>query len=429
MFSKVFFFLAVMSMLINSLNATASANAEIGRILNDHVLIVQANQALAAATQRLESAGGDRYPTLALNYETGNESIDPKRGSSSDLTTSQWRVGLNQTLWDFGKTSSLIDIARKEVLIKEAELNLQIQNLYLAGIEAYLNLKKSYVIVDFARQAEENIKTQTNLEDVRVNQGRGYKIDVLQAKAQLARASAERLVAEQDLSIAKNRYVAVFGVFPPGNADMAMPSLSLNGVPSSINELLSDIRFANPDIRLELANVEKARAEGRRLRATEFAPSLDLVFAYSNEANTDGVEGDRGSNEIAVQFRWDFNLAGQAFHEVRASEADQAVQKLQSYYTINTVTESARNAWSNYQAAKGRIIYLQDQMQMAGQFLELARKERELGRRSLIEVISGETALINARSDHSAAQIDVVIASYDVLRNAGKLTISFLRNG
>ena len=36
-------------------------------------------------------------------------------------------------------------------------------------------------------------------------------------------------------------------------------------------------------------------------------------------------------------------------------------------------------------------------------FLELAGKERKLGKRSLLEILSGETAEINARSDSAEA--------------------------
>ena len=42
----------------------------------------------------------------------------------------------------------------------------------------------------------------------------------------------------------------------------------------------------------------------------------------------------------------------------------------------------------------------------------MARKERELGRRSLLDLLNGEVALINAQSDAAAARVDEVIAAY-----------------
>jgi adhesin transport system outer membrane protein len=51
-----------------------------------------------------------------------------------------------------------------------------------------------------------------------------------------------------------------------------------------------------------------------------------------------------------------------------------------------------------------RTNYLINQAQISGNFLDLARKERELGRRSLLDLLNGEVALINAQSDAAAAR-------------------------
>lgn len=429
--SKVFFLTFIgLSLSVNVVIAKpVDIDAEMARILKDHVLIVQAKRALSSANKQLKSTSSDWYPTLAFNAASGSESIEPKFGSETNFDTSEWSVDLNQTLWDFGKTSSAVEVARKQVLIKEAEHNLQVQNLYLAGIEAYLSLKKAYLVAGFARQSEQNIKVQTNLEGARVTEGKGYKVDVLQAKAQLAKVSVERISAEQALSAAKSRYISVFDTPPPSNVDMPMLSLPSDALPGGVDSLMGQLMSSNPDIRLELANVGEARAEGQRVRAMEFFPNLDLVFSANSETNQDGVLGERVSNDVVVRFSWRFSLAGKAFHQVAVAEESEAIQKLQSYYTIGTVQESARNAWGDFEFAKERARYLSDQVQIVGQFLDLARKERELGRRSLIDVLAGETALINARSDYNAAQIDVVIASYNILRNAGRLTIFSVKNG
>ena len=58
---------------------------------------------------------------------------------------------------------------------------------------------------------------------------------------------------------------------------------------------------------------------------------------------------------------------------------------------------------------------------IAAEFLELARKERQLGKRSLIDVLAGETNLINSQSDAASAESDVIIASISLLSVMGQL--------
>ncbi len=59
--------------------------------------------------------------------------------------------------------------------------------------------------------------------------------------------------------------------------------------------------------------------------------------------------------------------------------------------------------------------------------LDLARKERELGRRSLLDLLNGEVALINAQSDAAAARVDEVIAAHRLLRAIGGLKPEVVR--
>ena len=54
---------------------------------------------------------------------------------------------------------------------------------------------------------------------------------------------------------------------------------------------------------------------------------------------------------------------------------------------------------------------------------ELARKERKAGNRTLLDVLGGETALINAQADAIAAKIEVLINSYTLLSLMGGLTL------
>ncbi|MBJ7539823.1 TolC family protein [Marinomonas transparens] len=399
---------------------------ELTQLLQDHALIVQAEQGLIAAQQQLKSTDASWYPTFSLSGNYGREHFYRDPGNDNRLSTAEFDARLRQTLWDFGKTSSTISKAQKNVSIKEAEHTLQSQNVLLAGLEAYVNLKKDYRVVRYAQRSEENIKTQTKLENTRINKGRGYTSDVLQAKSQLAGARAKRVSAEQALSASKNRYIAVFGVAAPNDSDMPMLSLPHALLPNNIDELIDGLALNNPSIRLEMARVEEARAERRRVKNIEWMPSLSLVASTSHKENQDGVSGDQDSNQIAVQFDWDINLAGQSSHQIKAAAADEAVRQSQADYMVITEREAAKNAWTDWALAKERAGYLLDQAEIADQYLSLVRKERELGRRSLIDVLSGETSLINAQSDYSAAQASVIIASYNILRSMGKLTLANL---
>ena len=91
------------------------------------------------------------------------------------------------------------------------------------------------------------------------------------------------------------------------------------------------------------------------------------------------------------------------------------------------VEEQVRNAWENLDTARQNAGYLENQVQIAGEFLRLASEERLHGRRSLIDVLSGETSLINAQSDAASAEADVTVAAFTLLRSSGLLDTAMIK--
>ena len=111
-----------------------------------------------------------------------------------------------------------------------------------------------------------------------------------------------------------------------------------------------------------------------------------------------------------VQFTFPFNLGFTAINSLRAAESDSTAASRRVSDLRDQIEEQARNAWSNLITAGQNAALLQNQANIAAEFLDLARKERQLGKRTLIDVLAGETNLINAQSDAISAQSDVIIA-------------------
>ncbi len=127
-----------------------------------------------------------------------------------------------------------------------------------------------------------------------------------------------------------------------------------------------------------------------------------------------------------VQFTYPFNLGFTAVNTLLASEADSTAASRRVSDLQDQIEEQARNAWSNLQTSRENAALLRNQANIAAEFLDLARKERQLGKRSLIDVLAGETNLINAQSDANSAENDVIIASLTLLSVMGQLGIEIV---
>ena len=87
------------------------------------------------------------------------------------------------------------------------------------------------------------------------------------------------------------------------------------------------------------------------------------------------------------------------------------------------IKQILKSTWDGLDTAKKNAQFLSNQAKISQEFLELARKEREAGNRTLLDVLGGETALINSQADAIAAKIEVLINSFTLLSLMGELTM------
>ena len=115
------------------------------------------------------------------------------------------------------------------------------------------------------------------------------------------------------------------------------------------------------------------------------------------------------------------NLGLTGLNTIRATSKDHLAATDRYIDARDSFEQQARNTWSNLERDRLNAEFLKNQANIAAEFLELARRERQLGERSLIDVLAGETALINANSDATSAETDVLLDVFRLLNIMGQL--------
>jgi adhesin transport system outer membrane protein len=143
--------------------------------------------------------------------------------------------------------------------------------------------------------------------------------------------------------------------------------------------------------------------------------------------NDDGKRGvDKDETIAKVELSMDFDLGMSAFGRIDAARANYAARTNKTISLEKATRRQVLDSWQQLQTAKRRAHTLGEQSKISAAFLELARKERELGNRSLLEVLAGETDLINAQSDSVAAKADILIGTLNLLDILGQLSLEQL---
>lgn len=418
---------AFLSFLLIGIQSTSSQAKELisllPELLNTHELILAQEQRRDRAMFLLRAAKGGYYPNVDIMANIGPEWVNKIEGENTSLTRNYEKASINQLLTDFGNTTGRIKQSAIVLEIEKENLNSVRQDVLLNGITSYLGLIRADKTLGFAKQSEENIRTQTGMEETMVEYGAGLSSDVLQAKSQLSSAKARVAGNIGDLAYADNRFRAVFGYRGKDMVEsfniLPVPDEDL---PDTIDEAVTIAWKFNP--RLVVAQLEIDQfAQEKRVNQSRYYPKLNAFAEGIRREDYLGYEGVREEAVIGAELT--YNLYNGGSDKARVEASIREINEARNRYSEakKLVEEETSNAWQELETARERYIYLRDQADIVGEFLEYARKERKLGKRSLLDVLAGESDHLNAQSNAVAAGIDIQVATYRLFHAMGKLDI------
>ena len=376
-----------------------------------------------AAKLRLKQSRGGFFPSLDVTANYGHENIIKYgAGNNTQLAARDATAKITQTITDFGLTRSTVKTSKLSLKQTRAMEN-QIKNdILLRAITAYLRVIQSRESVKYAVQSVANIKKQTELEDAAVSAGGGLTSDVLQAKTQLAGAQARLIQFEGVLDAAKHEFEYLYGFFPKNLNDLKLTKSITDQLPQSIEETVENTMKNNPSL-IAARITEDIGKEAINTARSSLFPTIKGILSHSEKQDFGGIVGFKRESSAKIDFSYPLNLS---FSEYAGKDA-----AVESYLATSTrirdqenmIKQMVRTTWDGLDTAQKNAEFLTNQARISGEFLELARKERKAGNRTLLDVLGGETALINAQADAIAAKIEVLINSYTLLSLMGGLTL------
>ena len=420
----VVFLLALALTPLNGVALEESLPELVRYLTKEHNLVRAAEADVTAARERARVALGDWFPSLDLSLGYGLEKQNkPTASPDTSLTTRDADIKITQLLWDFGKTDATT--RRAGHLFEQALANRDIvqQDTLLRGLTAYLNVIRRAQVLSFQKQSETNIKQQTELENALVQAGRGFSTDVLQAKARLAGAESRRFLAEGEFEVARNQYRAIFEREPPPDPESwTKLRLPIASIPDDLAAIVRIAFDTNPNLKSAYLGSRIAEEDLNSTLSQSFFPRVQGVVEQRYKKEFAGTVGFQEETLGKLELTFPFNLGFTAMNTLRASEQDRSATAFRVTDTKDLAEQRARDAWFNLQTAQSNTKSLKNQVIIVSRFLENAREERRTGRRSLLDVLDGETQLLGAKSDAASAEADKAIAVFELLAAMGQLT-------
>jgi adhesin transport system outer membrane protein len=276
-----------------------------------------------------------------------------------------------------------------------------------------------------ATEAERALLDQLTLEQKRKEAGAGVATDVLQAQAQLQGAQARRVRAQIASQQAQFRFVNIFGRLPSSLESMRKPTSPNFSIPESLESAVKKGLDGNPTMRA--AKLATALAiETRRQSTASMLPKIEAVYDKKEKDNVSGTAGRKEETLTKLNVTWAFNLGFKDYYTNAANAKLIVGSEAKEVDALRNAQEEISSAYRTLMLTRQSAAVLSQQVESSEKFVELAKREREVGKRSLLDVLAGEATLSGAKADAFSAEMDVLLSTYSLLKAMGKLELSRL---
>jgi outer membrane protein len=329
---------------------------------------------------------------------------------------------------DFGGRGGAIDLAKANLLVSDLVFNdthrkviFQVQSDYYRLLNAEGQRDAAEVSLKNAQAVEEDAQN-------RLNNGLATKPDLLEATAARTQSDFDLQAAIGLEDIARGNLATVMGLPPQttlqvqGISQLATPTAMADSVDQDIDRAFAQ----RPELLEQVARVRAANASIKQARSTYF-PTLSFsgdggfARAYGQQDLLRGTYAQGEVWNVGLQLKWTLFDGKRREHETAQAEAE----KKAAQANIDALRDQVANeVWAAYSNMKTALR----QQQAAAAFLiasdqsyEAARESYGYGVRNLLDVVSAQKTLAQARSEDVFARTQLLLQTANLAFETGDL--------
>lgn len=392
-----------------------------------------AREQLRATDELIAQAKGQRRPTVVIQGDLSggfaknscNLTVGLPFEKETSCVPGSVRLDVVQPIYRGGSIEANIDEADNLIRAQRAALHAAEQDVLLRAATAYLDVYRDQAVLDLTRNNQTVVEAQLKDTRNRFAVGAVTETDVVQAESRLARAVAQRVLAEGSLAVSEATYREVIGE----SVGVVEEPVFLLQLPASEEETIKD-SAANPTV-VQADYAEKAARNAIDSAFGDLLPSLDVVGelrARDDLINDTHFDEDQTA-AIGARVKIPLYQAGTADSRVRAAKYRAGQLRNELDAQRRAAARSAESAWQALITARAQKQSFQTEARAAELALAGVKREAEVGARTVLDILDAEQELLDARVNLVRASRDEIVASYAVLAAIGDLTAAKLNLG
>ena len=381
-------------------------------------LLDQNRAVLRAADEDVALAVSSLRTVVSYTAQAGWRKADVSSALTVEGLSGSLTLSAQLTLLDFGRSRIGIEIARASVLATRQALIEVEQQVLLATVQAYVDVRLAQEVVALRNSNLRLITQELRASQDRFDVGEVTRTDVAIAEARLASSRAALAAADGQLMVAREAYKAATGAYPGRLA--ALPRTPK--LPRNLEEAQAVARKTHPLVlqAQQLVTIADAQVE---LAKASMKPTLGMGASISRD--NDGLD----TQSLGLTLNQTIYAGGRLSALFRQAIAGKDRSRASLQQTVVGILQNVGLSWANLAVSAASLEASDQQIRAAQTAFDGVREEAALGARTTLDVLNAEQELLDARNARLQAEAQRYVGVYQVLSAMGLLTVDHLQLG
>jgi len=409
---------------ISALNAF-SLQEGMDDVLSTNPIVLERLHNYRATLEDLRITEAQYLPTLDYSGTIAREKTDSPSTNFNSVSLNGYEhsLQLTQNLFNGFGTTYESDYNKARILAAAYNYVENANDVAFNFTTAYINAIKSR---DILSVAESNVKYNTEITakvEKLFNAGLTTRSEVEKADTSLSLAKSNFVVAQNNLDDALFNLERIYGKSVRAEE---LQDLSFSGeLPVSLEEMREYAQLHNPSILVNDYNIKAAHAQ-KEAAYKGYYPTVNAFVRQSLANNIGGLEGNDNRFKTGLSLTYNLYRGGADESQIQKSLSKINQESETKRDNIRKLDEQGSLSWSAKKNLSNQIEHLKRYEITSKKTLELYQKEYDLGRRTLLDLITAQNDHVSSQTQIIRAENDLMLAHYRILDAMGSMVQNVL---
>ena len=378
---------------------------DLGLRNNPSTRVSWANARAAAAAYGSER--GAYFPTIDGDVTgTRLKTVASQGRSAVTQSVLSPSLSLNYLLFDFGGRSGSVGAARNALLAANYSHNATLQDVVLQIQTAYFQYVANRALLQAQQTTAREARTNLEAAEARRRVGVATIADVLQARTAASQAELAAETIEGDLQTSRGALALSLGLPAnlPYDIDSTAGQVPVSVLADSVDALIARAVEARPDLAAARADFEASRSQISVARASRL-PSL-TVNGTGGRTYTTTLPNGGNNYTVSLGLRIPIFAGFSRLYDQREAVALADAAQARANALGQQVVFQVFSSYYSLQTAARRVATTRDLIASADQSNEVALARYRAGVGSVLDLLSAQTALADARAQQVLARLE-----------------------